>query len=99
MLRIRNGWIPRGYPGWFKANHRAKDITLTFDGKFVQHVALIDANGPQSIPVSNEVQVAVVRITIDTIYPSEFGGDEPSITISEIELIKKENSYKATGRD
>jgi hypothetical protein len=68
VVRIRNGWTPRGYPNWMKTNHRAKDITLTFDGKSSQKATLPDTNMPQSIAVSNSLKVTTIRIAIDTIY-------------------------------
>ncbi len=88
-IRVTNGWIPRGYPAWFKANHRAKTILITFDGTTTQKAILKDTNGPQVIRTEEPVVAHSVRVEILDIYPYEFGADKPSITVSEIELMKE----------
>lgn len=86
QVQIINGWIPRGFPDFFKQNYRAKKITLRYDNGKEESFDLKDNNDVQVLfpTLANETQSVTLRV--DALYPAS-SADKPWITISEVSFF------------
>jgi hypothetical protein len=86
-IEIINGWIPLNYPDFFQKNHRAKQITITFDNGSQEIFTLEDNNDKQRFSLKNKIFTKFIKVKIDKIYQSQ-QGEIPWVTISEISFYK-----------
>ena len=97
-IRIVNGWIPmpKRAPHWYMANHRAKEVSVQCDKRTPTRLVLKDTHEPQTFSLDIPGIVSNATVTVSSIYPNTLGGDSPSITITEIELLGENNKDAPT---